>query len=288
MIKKLFIFTLISMIMPVACTKPDPIPNDDTEQTTPDQEENEGSQGEEKPETPEEVDPRAPILKINAVTPTKACIRIDYSFEKVTEFNQSVNVCFSKEPNPTIDDQTFNLPPRSANKADMMGVVPNLVLDYETVYYFRLYIQQRGTVYYSNEVKCSLDDEYQPIHLSWQKMNIPGLHPDITAYTTTSKLSGRNFQGWYAIADMSKGNLKVKANHPSNAQTVETQAASIGSKCQVLINSGYFYYEGSQAMNIGSSIVDGVQNGSLYSFAGSMSDSEPEESSELMLREFLQ
>lgn len=285
MMKRIFILAVIALLMqPVGCTKPDPLP-DDQEQTDPEQNQPEEPQPEDpqpedpkEPEQPEEEDPRAPILKINALTSTKACIRIDYSFEKVTEFNQSVNVCFSTEPNPTVDDQTFNLPPRSANKADMMGVVPNLVLDYNTEYYFRLYIKQRDKLYYSNEVKCSLDDEYEPINLSWQKMNISGLHPDITAYTTTSKLSGRNFQAWYAIADMSKGNLKVKANHPANAQTVETQAASIGSKCQVLINSGYFYYEGDQAMNIGTSIMDGVQNGSIYSFAGSMSDSEPEES----------
>ena len=274
----------VILLMPLACTKPDPIPEDDTEQTTPDPEvpvdpeDPQDPQDSQEPETPEEVDPKAPILKINALTPTKACLRFDYSFEKVTEYNTSVHICYSTEPNPTIEDYTFNLPPRSSTKADMMGVVPNLVLEYGQTYYFRLYITQKGKTYYSNEVKGRLDDEYEPIHLNWSPMSIPGLHRDIKAYTTTSKLSGRNFQAWYAIVDMSKGNLKVKANHPANAQTVETQAASIGSKCQVLINSGYFYYEGDQAMNIGTSIMDGVQNGSIYSFAGSMSDSEPEES----------
>lgn len=291
MIKRYIVLMLVGlMLLPMACTKPDPMPDDDKEQTTPEPED--PSQPEEpsepsepsepdtpsEPSEPEEVDPKAPVLKINAITPTKACIRIDYSFEKVTEFNQSVNVCFSTEPGPTIENQTFNLPPRSSNKADMMGVVPNLVLDYGQTYYFRLYITQKGKTYYSNEVRGHLDDEYQPIHLDWTPMTISGLHPDIKAYTTTSKLSGRNFQAWYALVDMTKGNLKVKASHPSNAQTIETQAAAMGPKCQVLINSGYFYYEGTQAMNIGSSIIDGVQNGSIYSFAGSLSDSEPEES----------
>ena len=235
----------------------------------------------EKPEqedTPPVVDPRAPVLTINKITPTRACIRLDYSFEKVTEFNQSVNVCFSTEPEPTIEDSKFNLPPRSANKGDMMGVVPNLVLDYGKTYYFRLYITQKGVTYYSNQMHASLQDEYLPIHLDWTPMNISGLHQDIKAYTTTSTLSGRKFQAWYAVADLSKGNLKIKANHPSNAQTVQSQAADFGSDCQILINCGYFYYEGAQAMNIGTSVMGGVANGSIYSFAGSLSDSEPEES----------
>lgn len=269
--KILAMTAMAAVILVASCTKPD----------VPEEDDKPGVENPEVPQEPEEepvVDPKAPVLKIHALTPTRACIRVDYSFEKVTEYNQSVHICFSKEPEPTVDDQTFNLPPRSANKGEMMGVVPNLVLDYDTDYYFRLYIRQKGVVYYSNEVKCALKEEYEPINLSWQKMNIPGLHKDITAYTTTSKLSGRNFQAWYAIADMSKGNLKIRANHPENAQTVTSQAASLGSKCQVLINCGYFYYEGNQAMNIGTSIVNGVQNGSIFSFAGSLSDSEPEES----------
>ena len=269
--KILAMTAMAAVILVASCTKPD----------VPEEDDKPGVENPEVPQEPEEepvVDPKAPVLKIHALTPTRACIRVDYSFEKVTEYNQSVHICFSKEPEPTVDDQTFNLPPRSANKGEMMGVVPNLVLDYDTDYYFRLYIRQKGVVYYSNEVKCALKEEYEPINLSWQKMNIPGLHKDITAYTTTSKLSGRNFQAWYAIADMSKGNLKIRANHPENAQTVTSQAASLGSKCQVLINCGYFYYEGNQAINIGTSIVNGVQNGSIFSFAGSLSDSEPEES----------
>ena len=130
MMKRIFILAVIALLMqPVGCTKPDPLP-DDQEQTDPEQNQPEEPQPEDpqpedpkEPEQPEEEDPRAPILKINALTSTKACIRIDYSFEKVTEFNQSVNVCFSTEPNPTVDDQTFNLPPRSANKADTIRVV---------------------------------------------------------------------------------------------------------------------------------------------------------------------
>lgn len=258
----------------VSCTEKD-APQDDGLPADPPVE---TPEPEPEPEPGPEPDPKAPVLKINAVTPGRACIRIDYSFEKVTEYNQNVNVCFSTEPEPTVDDNVFRLPPRSANKASMMGVVPNLVLEYGQTYHFRLYIEQKGVMYYSNEVKCKLKDAWEPIYLSWTPMSVSGLHPDIKAYTTTSKLSGRNFQAWYAIADLSKGNLEVRANHPSNAQTVASQAAGFGGKCQILVNAGYFYYEGSQAYNIGTSIMNGVQNGSIYSFAGSLSDSEPEES----------
>ncbi len=247
----------------MGCIKPDP--------------QGENPQKPDEPEQPE-VDPKAPILKINAITATTACIKLDYSFEKVTEYNESVNVCFSKHPEPTVENSTFKLPPRSANSGEMMGLVPNLVLDYDTKYYFRLYIEQNGKLYYSNEVDASLQEEYLPIHLVWRELNVPGLHEDIKLYTTESKLSGRNFKAWYAIADLSKGRLEIRAHHPSNAQRVETQAETYpAGKCQVLINAGYFYYEGSQAINIGTSIIDGNINGAIYSFAGSLSDSEPEE-----------
>ena len=117
----------------LSCTKPEN-PSVDTQ----DKQEEQKPEPEkpEQEDTPPVVDPRAPVLTINKITPTRACIRLDYSFEKVTEFNQSVNVCFSTEPEPTIEDSKFNLPPRSANKGDMMGVVPNLVLDYGKTYYF--------------------------------------------------------------------------------------------------------------------------------------------------------
>ena len=85
MMKKLFILAAVALLLqPVGCTKPDPIPDDDQEQTTPEPEQPEEPQEPEDPKEPEqpeeEVDPRAPILKINALTSTKACIRIDYSF----------------------------------------------------------------------------------------------------------------------------------------------------------------------------------------------------------------
>lgn len=227
---------------------------------------------------PSEADPDAPVLKIMALTEYQACIRVDYSFERVTEYDQNVNICFSTSPEPTVDDRTLALPPRSANKDIMMGVVPNLELEYGIPWYFRLYVRQNGKVYYSNEVKASLDDEPEPIFLDWKPLTVNGLHENIKAYETSSDLNGRNFRAWYAVADLSDGRLEVKAHHPANAMHVADQAADFGGKCQVLINAGFFYYEGSQAMNIGTSIVDGKIDGSIFSFAGSVSDSEPEES----------
>lgn len=83
---------LAVVICHVSCTKPDV----SQEEEKPDVEVPDNDTSGQNPPQEDEpvVDPKAPVLKINALTSTRACVRVDYSFEKVTEFNQNVNICF--------------------------------------------------------------------------------------------------------------------------------------------------------------------------------------------------
>ena len=68
--KILAMTAMAAVILVASCTKPD----------VPEEDDKPGVENPEVPQEPEEepvVDPKAPVLKIHALTPTRACIRVD-------------------------------------------------------------------------------------------------------------------------------------------------------------------------------------------------------------------
>ncbi len=73
-----------------------------------------------------------------------------------------------------------------------------------------------------------------------------GLPSEIRVYSTTSTLNGRAFHAWYAIADLSTGNIELKATLSATAQKPsQVIAASTGETTYVMTNGGYFGGSGS-------------------------------------------
>lgn len=92
----------------------------------------------------------------------------------------------------------------------------------------------------------------QAITLQWTQEQAPS---GVKIYKTTSKLNGRNFNAWYAVADCS-GDVQLRVLYPGagNKKTVDAQAQAEAS-CLVLVNGGIF---GSSKPN-GFALCDGVQ-----------------------------
>jgi len=80
----------------------------------------------------------------------------------------------------------------------------------------------------------------QPYNLTWTKMDVANLPEEISVYTTTTPLNGRTFRAFYAIADMSTGNIEFRSLMGANRQTPSQFVSNYGSDAYVCVNGGYF------------------------------------------------
>lgn len=179
---------------------------------------------------------------INDVVSTYAYLAFTYSYNpaKIGATNPEHGVCFSLEGNPTVEDIKV-AGPEFGGKTSLTQVVPNAVLDADKEYNACVYMKSNGEYVYSDIKKVKLADQPQEIALDWTKQSYSSLPSDVEIYKTTSKLNGRNFNAWYAIADPKKVDFKV-LNTPTgsaNHKTLEAQA-NAADKCLVLINGGVF------------------------------------------------
>lgn len=204
-----------------------------------------------------------PTLAISSAVGGSACVSLAYSLANVPA-DAECGVCWSSSGTPDVDDLHQQAAPRSdASRA--FQVIPNVLLEYGRTWSFRAYAKVDGKVWYSDVATASLEDEPEEVKLSWARRDVPGLPSDIEVYETESMLNGRNFRAWYAIADISKGNVEFRTMVPSSAKTIASQAEA-EEGCLVLVNGGYFY----NGRNTGLSVVKGSVAGTISSVRGSL------------------
>lgn len=204
----------------------------------------------EKPETP--VDPEKPedpevpsvnpqtVPQVTKVTASYAYIAVSYKVEKLAGSNPEHGVCFSTSETPTVEDIKVLGPQLPANK-EILQVVPNAYLEDGVEYQMCVYIKDGSEYRYSEPQAVKLEAQPAAVELSWEKQTYTSAE-GVEIYKTTSKLNGRNFNAWYAIADPSKVDFKV-LNTPTgkaNTKTVSYQAENANGDCLVLINGGVF------------------------------------------------
>jgi len=81
----------------------------------------------------------------------------------------------------------------------------------------------------------------QPYNLTWTKRtDLTGLPSEISVYSTTSTLNGRAFSAWYAIADMTTGNIEFRALLSATHQTPSQFVSNYGSNAYICTNGGFF------------------------------------------------
>ena len=126
-----------------------------------------------------------------------------------------------------------------------------------------------GTVY-SEAATVSVPAQPEPIELDgWQKLSVSGVPSGVDLYHVATTLDGKNLEAWYAVADLSAVDLKIKV--PSSAATLENQAAGDASTL-VLVNGGYFY----NGKHTGHAVLNGSQINPVPSVRGSLRSTSPE------------
>ena len=197
--------------------------------------------GDEQPEDQPvpEIDP-ATVPQVTKVQASYAYIAVSYKVEKLNGSNPEHGVCFSLSGTPAVTDIKVYGPAISSKK-EILQVVPNAYLEADKEYQMSAFVKDGSEYRYSTPQTVKLEAQPKAINLTWEKQSYEGA-AGVEIYKTTSRLSGRNFNAWYAVADPSVVDFKV-LNTPTgkaNLKTVAYQAENADGDCLVLINGGVF------------------------------------------------
>lgn len=178
-------------------------------------------------------------------------------------------LCWSEGHVPTDADELLFGPKPADKSSRIFQAVPNTLLKEGTEYTFRAFLISSSGKYYSEPVTLTLKPQPSEKSLTWKKLSNASLPAEIEVYETTSQLSGRPFHAWYAIGDLSKGNVVFKVQVPNKAITIDNQA---GEDCYILVNGGYFW----NGTHTGLAILGNTVSGSINPVRGSLRRTDPE------------
>lgn len=216
-------------------------------------------------------DPNAPAISISEITSHDVCVAVTMKMANLDK-NAVCGVCWSEVGEPTVASTHQDAAPMSVGELDKRRlVISNVLLDYGKEYNFRAYVRVGKDVYYGEVTKCSLGKELAPIELEWKKEEFAGLPSSVEVYKYSGLMNGRKCNAWYAVADLSKGEVEFRTTVPSSAITIDDQFKSSG-KCLVMVNGGYFY----NGRNTGLGCVDGVISGGVTAVRGSLKSGDSE------------
>lgn len=184
---------------------------------------------------------KTPVISI--ATPIVSYLKLSAYFTLTSDGGEpcDAGICWSKTSSPTISDSKSVWHQKTKSGESHFGNATNL--EQNSTYYIRAYATNSQGIAYSNEIQGKLDAQPMPISLTWTAMSTinAGLPAEIKVYSTTSTLNGRAFQAWYAIADLSTGNIELKTTLSTTAQKPsQFIAAATDETTYVMTNGGYF------------------------------------------------
>lgn len=179
------------------------------------------------------------VPQITAVKTSYAYIAVSYKVQKISGSNPEHGVCFSVTGAPSVNDIKVLGPQISAN-AEILQVVPNAYLEDGKEYQMSVFVKNGDGYYYSDPQTVKLEAQPEIPQLTWEKQDYEGLAEGIEIYRTTTPLNGRNFNAWYAIADLSKVDFKVTYPEAVKAKKTIQAQAEAAEGCQVLINGAIY------------------------------------------------
>lgn len=183
-----------------------------------------------------------PVILEDDVTVTPAVIGVKYKISKSSQVKdvKAWGLCWAADHTPTIEDAHAHGPKKVGT---MEQLISNAWMTYDSDYRIRAYavidFMDEEVAIYSNEIKSHLGPENKGITFNWTEITPAGFPSEIKVYKTTDKLNGRNFNGWYAIADVSTGKVECRVNHPTD-NTLKTLENIYTEDNYVLTNAGFF------------------------------------------------
>ncbi len=168
-------------------------------------------------------------------TPTS--VAFEYTLKSSSTYPASDwGLCWAQGHTPTVEEDSFAHGPK-ANKVRLTQAITCADLDYGVTYKVRAYLTCSMGTLYSDEVEVTLKDEPEAITFTWTRIEEKSLPSDIELYKTSDVLNGRPINAWYAVADVSKGNVEFRMEFSSKAKTLENFYTS---ENYIMTNAGYF------------------------------------------------
>lgn len=138
----------------------------------------------------------------------------------------------------TVEDNCYTFPSTLKTGDPFFGSAMDIEAGKD--YSFRPWVKTAGKYYYYDEVSAKLQAEPAAIIADWtdisSQYNMPA---SIKLYKTTTSVTGRSINAWYAVADMSAGDLELRTIKTSSATKPSVAAKNLGG-VQIAINGGYF------------------------------------------------
>ena len=180
------------------------------------------------------------IPEVVSLKTSYAFVAVTYKVAKISGTNPEHGVCFSAAGAPSVEDIRCEGAGIAADQA-VMQAVPNAVLEADKEYKMSVYVKNGDEYIYSEPMTVKLEPQPEAMQLSWTDATPSGLHPDIKIFKTESPLSGRAFNAWYAVADVTSGGVEFKAmNLDKGVNKLLSVQAEENKGCEVLVNGGIF------------------------------------------------
>lgn len=155
-----------------------------------------------------------------------------------------VGVCWSESGMPVIENG--NVYQYSAPVAALESAYGNAIgLEASRNYILRCWARNSVGVVYSEPVEVSVDAQPEALLPDWEELTSYGLPSEVQLYSTETEVTGRRINAWYAVADMSSGNIELKTvMRPDRALMTVSDFVQdyLGDEEEVyvMVNGGYF------------------------------------------------
>ena len=152
-----------------------------------------------------------PQIKVGNVTPSWHQIHMQFHMVDDGGFACEAGICWRTDggKGANTNDNCYAYPVRLGTGDPFFGVAQKL--EPGKTYHFRPWVKYGDKYLYFKEVSATLMDEPSGLTPDWTDMSRQyKMHSSVKLYRTETDITGRNVKAWYAVADMSAGDLELR------------------------------------------------------------------------------
>ena len=181
-----------------------------------------------------------PEIKVSSTTSSWHQVHIQMYLEDDGGNECEAGICWKTDGSEgaTVEDNTYVYHSKVKTGDPFFGVALDLVPG--KTYSFVPWVKYAGKYKYYSAVSSSMAAEPSSFVADWTDISSQYDMPaSIKLYKTTTSVTGRSINAWYAIADMSAGDLELRTFKTSSATKPSVAAKSLND-VQIIVNGGYF------------------------------------------------